>query len=287
MTGARTVGVLTDSTSYLDAAVVAQHGLEVIALDVVIGGSAHPETEVTSADLASALRRWTPVTTSRPSPAALLAGFGRLVDAGAQEVVAVHLSGEVSGTCAGARLAARSAGVPVHVVDSGLLAMGLGYSALAAARAAQAGLAGEAVAAAARAQALVTKVFFYVDTLEHLRRGGRIGAAQALLGSALAVKPLLHLAQGRVQPLERVRTSSKALARLTELAVAAVPGASDGSTEVDVTVHHLSNEQRARELVERLAERLPAHRELRVTEVGAVVGAHVGPGTVGVVVSPV
>jgi DegV family protein with EDD domain len=282
----RRVGVVTDSTAYLDPVAASAAGLEVVPLDVVVGGVAHPETEVGADELAAALRRWTPVTTSRPSPAAMLAAYRRLAEQGVEEVVAVHLSSQMSGTCAGARLAARSAPVPVHVVDSGLLAMGLGYAALAAAAAAARGLDGQGVAAAAREQAAGVRMFFYVDTLEHLRRGGRIGAAQALLGSALAVKPLLHLRDGAVEPLERVRTSTKALARMADLAVAAVPGAAEGDTAVDVTVHHLANPDRARDLAERLREGLPACRSLDVREVGAVVGAHVGPGTVGVVVSP-
>ena len=283
----RRVGVVTDSTGYLDPAAAAAAGLEVVPLDVVVGGVPHPETEVGADELAAALRRWTPVTTSRPSPASLLAAYRRLAEAGAEEVVSVHLSGQMSGTCAGARLAARNAPVPVHVVDSGLLAMGLGYTALAAVHAADAGLDGEQVAAAALDHAARVAVFFYVDTLEHLRRGGRIGAAQALLGSALAVKPLLHLRGGAVEPLERVRTSAKALARMADLAVAAVPGAADGTTEVDVTVHHLANPARAQELATRLRAGIAGCRTLDVREVGAVVGAHVGPGTVGVVVSPV
>jgi len=282
----RQVGVVTDSTAYLDPAAAAAAGLEVVPLDVVLGGVPHPESEVGADELAAALRRWTPVTTSRPSPATMLAAYRRLAEQGAEEVVAVHLSGQMSGTCAGARLAARSAPVPVHVVDSGLLAMGLGYTALAAAAAAHRGLDGEGVAAAAREHASGVRMFFYVDTLEHLRRGGRIGAAQALLGSALAVKPLLHVRGGAVEPLERVRTSTKALARLADLAVASVPGATDGSTAVDVTVHHLANTDRAADLADRLREELPGCRSLDVREVGAVVGAHVGPGTVGVVMSP-
>ncbi len=283
--GTRRVGVVTDSTAYLDPQAARAAGIEVVSLEVVVGGVPHPETEVGSEELAAALRRWTPVTTSRPSPAAMLAGYRRLAEAGAEEVVAVHLSGQMSGTCAGARLAARSSPVPVHVVDSGLLAMGLGYTALAAARAADDGLDGEAVALAAREHAATVTVYFYVDTLEHLRRGGRIGAAQALLGSALAVKPLLHLSGGTVEPLERVRTSARALARMADLAVGSVAGAADGSTEVDLTVHHLANPVRAAELADRLLARLRC-RTLDVREVGAVVGAHVGPGTVGVVVSP-
>ena len=122
---------------------------------------------------------------------------------------------------------------------------------------------------------------FYVDTLEHLRRGGRIGAASALLGSALAVKPLLHLVDGQIQPLEKVRTSARAISRLEELAVERA-----GAATVDLAVHHLANGDRAGALAGRLRTRLQGIDELVVSEVGAVVGAHVGPGMLAVVVSP-
>lgn len=282
------VGVVTDSTAYLPPELLGRHGIEVVPLDVVMAGAPHPEGDVSPADLAAALRRWTPVSTSRPAPAALLAAYDRLRARGATEVVSVHLSGELSGTCAAARLAARSSPVPVHVVDSRQLAMGLGYAVLAAVAAAEGGAGGQAAAAAARERAAATHGIFYVDTLEHLRRGGRIGSAQALIGSALAVKPLLHVVGGKIEPLERVRTSTRALARLLELAVTAVPGASTGDVGVEVTVHHLSSRRRAEELAVRIAERLGTAHPLvpRVIELGAVVGAHVGPGTVAVVVAP-
>ena len=284
------VGVVTDSTCYLPAELVARSGVVVVPLDVVVGGVAHAEGDVAPADLAAALRRWTPVSTSRPAPAALLGAYEVLRDRGASEVVSVHLSGDISGTCAAARLAARSSPVPVHVVDSRQLGMGLGYAVLAAAAAAERGQDAPGVSRAASARAADTRVLFYVDTLEHLRRGGRIGSAQALIGSALAVKPLLHLLDGRVEPLERVRTSTRALARLLELASDAVARMPGTSRLVEVTVHHLASLRRAEELAGRLAERLGGAladgAAPRVIEVGAVVGAHVGPGMVAVVVSP-
>lgn len=160
--------------------------------------------------------------------------------------------------------------------------MALGYTVLAAARARDAGLAPAEVAGAAVRQAADTRGFFYVDTLEHLRRGGRIGTARALLGSALAVKPLLHLAGGRIEPLEKVRTASRAIARLEEIAVEQA-----GQGEVDITVHHLAAAERAEPLAERLRERVPGVRAVEVLEVGAVIGAHVGPGLLAVVVAPV
>jgi DegV family protein with EDD domain len=237
--------------------------------------------EIDSAAVAAALRGWTPVTTSRPAPATLLAGYEKLAADGATAFVSVHISAEMSGTYAAAQLAARDAPVPVRVVDSRSLGMGLGFATLAAAEAAEAGGDVETVAAAAESRAAGTRAYFYVDTLEHLRRGGRIGSAQALIGSALAVKPLLELRDGRIEPLERVRTSSRALARLEELTVAAAAG------QVDVAVHHLACPERAEQLSERLAARLPDVRRRYVLEVGAVVGAHVGPGMVAAVLAPV
>jgi DegV family protein with EDD domain len=196
-------------------------------------------------------------------------------------VVSLHLSAELSGTCEAARLAAAEAPIPVRVVDSRLVGMALGYCVLTAAQGAESGLTLDEVAASATRRAGLTSGFFYVDTLEHLRRGGRIGAARALLGSALAVKPLLHLSGGRIEPLEKVRTASRAIARLEEIAVERA-----ADREVDIAVHHLASADRAEPLAERLRERVPGLRELYVGEVGAVIGAHVGPGLLAVVLSP-
>lgn len=220
------------------------------------------------------------VTTSRPTPAELAAAYRAT---GASEVVSVHLSASLSGTWEAAVVAAREVageGIAVRVVDSRSLAMGLGFAAVAAARAAASGATAAEVEDVAVAVAARTSLFLVVDTLEHLRRGGRIGAASALVGTALAVKPVLGLRDGTIVPLEKVRTSSRALARLTALAVEAA-----GGEPVDVAVHHLEALPRAQALAASLTEALPALRSMHVLEVGAVVGAHVGPGLLGVVVS--
>ena len=230
--------------------------------------------------MAAALRAHTPVTTSRPSPQALLDAYTAAADAGADAVVSLHISAEMSGTCESAVLAARESPVPTRVVDSRSLGMGLGFLVVEAAAAAAAGASLDEVVDRARARAAVTRSFFYVDTLEHLRRGGRIGAAAALLGSALAIKPLLVLDDGHIEPLEKVRTSSRAVARLEELAVAAA-----ATGPVDLAVHHLDAPDAAERLAGRLRAALPAATVV-VGEVGAVVGAHVGPGMLAVVVSP-
>jgi DegV family protein with EDD domain len=283
--GGGPVSVVTDSTSYLPAALVAEHGIEVVPLQVVICGRAHDEGgETSSRSVTEALRSWTPVTTSRPGPAAFAAAYDRAAAAGAAGVVSVHLSSQMSGTVDSAQLAAKEAPLRVEVVDSRSLGMGLGFAVLAAARLAAEGGSVDDVAQVARERAESSAAVFYVDTLEHLRRGGRIGPAAALLGSAFAVKPLLHLVDGHIEPLEKVRTSAKAIARLEELAVERAVRI--GARPVDVAVHHLANPERAGALAERLRSRLPQLGALYVSEVGAVVGAHVGPGMLAVVVAP-
>ena len=128
--------------------------------------------------------------------------------------------------------------------------------------------------------------YFCVESLEYLRRGGRIGAAQALLGSALAVKPLLSVVDGQITPHERVRTMSRALARLEELAVEALASGRAGELAADVAVLHLDNRSAADRLARSLRARGPQVGSVSVSEVSAVLGVHCGPGTVGVVVSP-
>ncbi|MGH8824920.1 MAG: DegV family protein [Jiangellaceae bacterium] len=278
----RAVAIVTDSTAYLDIERIAGGDIAVVPLQVVVDGRSHEEgTTFGPRDLADALRRRVRVSTSRPSPRAFLDVYESAAASGAGGVVSVHISGYLSGTADAARLAAHDAPVPVEVVDSHSLGMGLGYAVLSAVEAADRGLALDEVAEVARQRALRCSAFFYVDTLEFLRRGGRIGAAAALLGTALAVKPLLHLDGGVIQPLEKVRTSSRAVARLEELALERA-----GRARVDVAVHHLDNAERAGGLAGRLRARLPALGQMVVAEVGAVIGAHVGPGLLAVVVSP-
>ena len=228
------VGVVTDSTASLPPELARDRGITVVPLQVVIGGAVHDEGVaggVDPEDLAEALRQWTPVSTSRPNPDALLEVYEKLAADGAEAIVSVHLSSELSGTYESAQLAARRSPVPVVTVDSRQVGMGTGYAVLAAADAVAAGATAQEAAEAARHRAAATTSLFYVDTLEYLRRGGRMGAAAALIGSALAVKPILKVVEGRVGSFEKVRTSAKALQRLEELAVEAagdLPGRRGG-----------------------------------------------------------
>ncbi|MGY1708275.1 DegV family protein [Geodermatophilus sp. SYSU D00758] len=278
------VAVVTDSTAYLPAELVAAHAIEVVPLYVVTTGRSGREGEdIGPADVARALTtRGQQVSTSRPTPGDFVAAYRRRLAAGADRIVSVHLSADLSGTVNAARLAAAQVGEHVvTVVDSRSAAMGNGFAVLAAARVAASGGTAEEVAAAARDTAARTRTFFVVDTLEHLRRGGRIGSAASMIGTALAMKPLLHVVDGRVRPLEKVRTSARALARLVQLATAEA-----GEDPVAVAVHHLAARERAARLTGDLRTRLPRLRACHLSELGAAIGAHVGPGAVGVVVAP-
>ncbi len=281
----RTV-LVTDSTASLPPDLAEQRGIVVVPLQVVIGATSYDEGAdgATPELVAEALREFRPVSTSRPAPAVMLEVYEKAAAAGATSIVSVHISGDMSGTFESAQLAARDASVPVVPVDSRQVGISTGFAVLAAADVLDAGGSPEEAASAARGCAEATTSLFYVDTLEYLRRGGRIGAAAALLGGALAVKPLLTITDGRVATLEKVRTSGRALSRLEELAVAAA-----GEQQVDVGVAHLANADRAGQLAERLAERLADSldgREIHCGEVGAVLGAHVGPGMIAVCVAP-
>ncbi|SPF02982.1 Fatty acid-binding protein [Streptomyces sp. MA5143a] len=278
----RHVAIVTDSTAYLPPQTMERHDIIAVPLTVVLGDQALEEgTEISARSLAQALQKRRSVTTSRPSPELFAETYRKVAEAGATGIVSLHLSAEFSGTYDAAVLAAREAPVPVRVVDTGMVAMALGFCALAAAEAAEAGGTVDEAVTAAEKRAAGTSAFFYVDTLDYLRRGGRIGAAQALFGSALAVKPLLQLDGGRIEPLEKVRTASRAIARLEEIVAERA-----GAAPVDIAVHHLAAPERASALAERLRERVAGLADLHVSEVGAVIGAHTGPGLLAAVVSP-
>jgi len=278
--------VVTDSTASLPPEVAQARGIVVVPLQVVIGATVYDEGAdgATPELVAQALKDFRPVSTSRPAPAALLEVYEKAAADGAEAVLAIHLSGDMSGTHESALLAAGDASVPVTVVDSRQVGVATGYAALSASDVLDAGGSVEEAAAAARRRAELATSLFYVDTLEYLRRGGRIGAAAALLGGALAVKPLLRIDDGRVANLERVRTSARALSRLEDLIVEAA-----GDLDVDVCVSHLANPDRAADLAGRLTARLATNldgRDVWCGELGAVLGAHVGPGMVAACVAP-
>ncbi|QGN47302.1 DegV family protein [Micromonospora sp. WMMD558] len=276
------VAVVTDSTAYLPPELLAAHRPTVVPLTVVLNGVEGLEgVETFPADATRALSgRRVSVSTSRPAPEQFAATYRRLLDDGAEGIVSVHLSAELSGTVEAARLAAADIGERVAVVDSRSCGMGTGFPAVAAATAAASGADLPGVRDAAHDAVARTTVFFYVDTLEFLRRGGRINAASALLGTALSVKPIMHMPDGAIVLKDRVRTASRGVARLVDLAVEAA-----GDADVDLALHHLAAPQRAEALREALAARLGDRlHDTYVSEAGAVVAAHAGPGLACVVV---
>ena len=278
--------IVTDSTAMIPADVAAERGIVVVPLQVVIGAQVLDEGAdgATPEVVAEALRAFKPVSTSRPAPTVLLEAYEAAARAGATEVLSIHLSGEMSGTFESAQLAAREASSPVTPVDSRQVGVATGFATLAAHDVLASGGSVVEAATAARSRAAASSSLFYVDTLEYLRRGGRIGAAAALFGGALSVKPLLQIEDGVVATLEKVRTAARALSRLEELAVQAA-----GDREVDVCVAHLASPDRAGQLTENLSTRLADQlggREVWCGELGAVLGAHVGPGMLAVCVAP-
>ncbi len=286
------VAVVTDSTASIPAGLAEAAGVRVVPLDVVIGGERFVEGEGDTEDrLVRALEEGTRVSTSQPAPAAFARVYAQAAQAGAREIVSIHLSGELSGTFRAAELAALGSPVPVHLVDSRSAGLGLGFAVLTAVEAARtrprrgerdelAG--GAAVAQRAREVAASGKVLFLVDSLDHLRRGGRLSAAAAALGTVLGMRPLLTLREGHIEVQEKVRTRRAARERLVQL------GAEEAARRVSprIGVHHLGQPELAAELAGQLARaaRMDA-TEVTISQISAVIGAHAGPGLLTVVVT--
>ena len=273
--------VIVDSTSYMPNGWAAHEHITVVPVQVIVAGQAYDETDVEDASfVTAALGEWKPVTTSRPSPERFQSACEERIAAGADGIVIATLSADLSATYESALLAAREVNVPVRVVDSRSIAMGLGFAAVAGAQSAASGGDVDEVAAVIAKRASGASVLFYVDTLEYLRRGGRMSSAKAAVGQALSVKPILELVDGHVVQLDKVRTATKALGRIVELAVQRAAGA-----DVEIAVQHLGAPQRATEVSQALASRIPGALIVQCP-IGGVVGAHVGPGMVAVIVSP-
>ncbi|KAE8762144.1 DegV family protein [Georgenia thermotolerans] len=291
------VAVVTDSTASLPARVAAAHGIGVVPLHVVVGGEDRLDDAASSAELVDRMRAGAAVTTSQPSVGELVEAF-RAAGDGRRDVVSLHLSGELSGTVGTARRAAAllaAEGRRVHVLDTRTVAGGTGLAALAAAEAAGAGRPVDQVVAVARETAAKAQVLFAVPELGWLQRGGRIGAGAALVGSALGIRPVLGIADGRIAVVETVRGLARARRRVVARAVQAAggPGARvphPPAVRVRLAVHHFGDAADARELQDQLAEALAGTGALVAetlrSELTAVVGAHTGPGVLGVVIAP-
>jgi DegV family protein with EDD domain len=268
------VMVVTDASSRLPPDMREKWGIRVVPLHILLDGVDRRDGVDEIPD--DVYKRH--ATTAAATPAELRAAYQQaLADSGGDGVVAVHISSALSGTCAAAERTAAELGPAVRVIDSKSAAMGTGFVALAAARAAAAGGDLDTVAGAASSAVSRSHSFMVVHRLDNLRRSGRIGGAKAWLGTALALKPLLRVDDGKLVLAQRVRTAGHATAAMIDR-VCEVVG--DGSAAL--AVHHVANPDGANEVAATLAQRLPACEPAIVTPLGPVLAQHVGAGAVAV-----
>ncbi len=282
MTPPADTAVVCDSTAYLPADLMAERGIETISLYVSVDG--HQEREVDIDDYPAFFERLrasqSGATTSQPSIGDFLSVYEPLLEAG-REIVSIHISAGISGTFEAAGQARQrlidegKGGERIHLMDSRSAAGGLGLCALGAATAAAHGADGPAALAQARETRSALKMWFAIDTLEYLRRGGRIGGARAWIGSALKIKPILTLEE-EITPIERVRTRARSLERLLGYARQRQESGSYGWV-----VQHIQDQETADQLIEDCYEIFGCD-PVFTSEIGAVLGAHVGPGLLGV-----
>jgi DegV family protein with EDD domain len=272
------VVVVTDSSARLPPDLLAQWDIRVVPLHVLVDGNDYRDG---LDDIPADLYQRPQVSTAGASPAELAAAYRTAwADSDGDGVVAVHLSTALSSTTGAAQHAAADFGGTVRVVDSKSAAMGTGFVALAAARAARTGAGRDVVAAQAESASQRVHAFIVVQRLDNLRRSGRIGAAASWLGTALAVKPLLRVEDGKLVLGQRVRTFSKATAAMIEQVLQVV-----GERRASLAVQHVDNLPGATQVAATLAAALPGCGSPVVTDLGPVLGVHLGPGAVGVVVA--
>jgi DegV family protein with EDD domain len=275
------VAIVTDTTQYLPRVLAESEGIHQVSLYVGWGEDKQRESEMESFDAFYRRLRSDPdlPTTSQPSIGDFLAVWEPLLEAG-HDIVSVHLSGGISGTQEAARqarglLAERGMGERVEVIDGETACGGLGLLALAGAAAARAGADKESVIARIRETRAALKIWFCIDTLEYLRRGGRVGKAQAWLGGTLRIKPILTLGY-EITPVERVRTAGRAFERMVQYMHELREAGSDAWV-----VQHIQATDQAQRLIDHGRE-IYGSEPLFVSEVGPVIGTYVGPGLVGV-----
>lgn len=278
------IAVVTDSTACIPKYVVERDRISVVPVQVTIDDTTRDEgAELNSLAVLSALNIGKSVTTNHPSTQTFQNLFSTLQMQGFDEIIAIHLSSELSATYSACVTAARESVIPVRVVDSRSIGLGLGFAVMAASAAVKRGLSVAEVAEVAINKGKAARTWLAVETVDHLRKGGRIGTAQAIVGTALGIKPILEIVGGKVVPFDKVRTSVRVNSRLVELAIQAA-NEIDGKAEVGV--QHSGNRDRADSLAKEIGKALPG-TSVVVAELGAVLSAHAGPGAVAVTVSPV
>ena len=281
------IGIVTDSTTYLSPAQVEEYKAEVVSLIVNFGDDSWPEANVTNyQDFYLRLRQVSYLpTTSQPSMGDFLQAYDRMAGK-VQSIISIHLSAGISGTVQVARSAARMMpGVDISVVDSSAAAIGTYILVDAAARAIAAGWEKNRILQALEYIKSHRTLMFLPDSLEYLRRGGRIGGAAALVGTLLQVKPILYFNPDKnniIDLYEKIRTRERGLQRM----LAELDKAYQQSHELKTAVVHVGAEADGRALVRRIQELYPGLTP-DLCPVGPVVGAHIGPGTLGICCYPV
>ncbi|MCA9980035.1 MAG: DegV family protein [Anaerolineales bacterium] len=273
------VAIVTDSTANLPADLIEKHNIHVIPLhihwetdDLLDGIDIKPSEFYRRLEASSTLP-----TTSQPSVGEFAEFFKRVAER-AESIVGIFISDRLSGTLASARAAVDLLpDLPVALVDSESTAMGMGLIVLTAVRAAEQGYSHNEVAEIARSVVPSARVLFVVDTLEYLHKGGRIGGAQRLFGSMLSIKPLLHLEEGEVRPLARIRTKKKAVRHLLDI----VTQDSAGKVPAMLVVLSAAAGEEAAEVERSLAEQFP-DTKVFIAAISPVVGVHTGPKALGV-----
>jgi DegV family protein with EDD domain len=275
------VAVVTDSTACLPADLAASLGVRVVQQQLRIGSEYDDEARVPGERIVTALRDHEQVATAAPDPGAFFWAYADAATQGASAIVSLHVSSRMSDTCTAAREAAAQSPIPVHVLDSGTLGMSLGFAVLAAARVAQSGGQLRQVLAIAGVRIARSTELLHVESLEYLRRGGRIGAAAHLIGSAFGIKPMLTVRHGEVTPLERTVGADRALRRMIDKAAGLA-----GSGAVDLAVEHIGADDRVPTVLDALRKRVGNVRQLLDVSVTSIITAHVGPGAMGITISP-
>jgi len=273
-----TIRIVTDSTSDVPPALAAEYGLHIIPSYVNIGENSYLDlVDLSRAEFYEKLPTYARVpTTAAPAAGVFAECYRQLINEGATTIISIHVAGTLSAMWNSARLGAEEIGeVPVHVFDSRQVSMGLGLLALLAGRAAAEGQPAEAILQSLEDAVPRTHVFATLDTLEYLRRSGRVSWTEFSLGTLLRIKPMLHVYEGEVLSLERVRTRRRALAQLREHVVALGP-LQDAAL---VYTQDLDGLAEWREMVRPL---FPAGKEPIAVEVTPAIGAHVGPGALGI-----
>lgn len=281
------VRLVTDSTADIPVEVLEDYGIEMVPLKIQFGGETYfDRVTLSPQQFYEKLVQFTELpTTSQPSPVNFLEAYKRLSAEEGTQIVSVHLSSALSGTCQAAQLAKsllEPRNTHIEIIDSKSASYGTGMLVVAAAEAAREGKSKEEIVTLIHRLRRLTKLYFLVDTLEYLQRGGRIGKASALIGSLLQLKPVLTIDDdGEVTVADKIRGHAKAIGAIIEKLKNDFP-----DKRIRVMIAHANARVEAEQFAALIEQHFPLAGKIGYTSIGPVIGTHVGPGTLGIFVSP-